>query len=60
MQIADGMLFLVAQRIVHRDLAARNILVMKNACAKDTSRATLKISDFGLSCIPDAAESCSV
>jgi serine/threonine protein kinase len=49
MQIIDGMLFLVAQRVVHRDLATRNILVMPNKGTDDKSRVTLKICDFGLS-----------
>jgi serine/threonine protein kinase len=42
LQIADGMNYLMEQRIVHRDLAARN-------CMLSSDYQVVKITDFGLS-----------
>jgi serine/threonine protein kinase len=59
-QIALGLEYLHSKNIIHRDLAARNCLVTKNLCVyhfqlktKDLSSITLKLTDFGLSRVPE-------
>jgi large subunit ribosomal protein L40e len=50
MQTLDAMLQLVEHKLVHRDLGLRNLQVFE-LDAENCSRVTVKVTDYGLSCI---------